>query len=114
MATGAKTSKANEVFGNRLREARLRAKVSQKELGILAKIDPDSSSPRINQYERGVHAPDFLTAERLAAALGVPTPYLYTRDETLAELLLLAAAIPQRKLRVLMKTLREEKRHGHH
>lgn len=106
MATGAKTSKANEVFGKRLREARLRAKVSQRELGILAKIDPDSSTPRINQYERGVHAPDFLTAERCASALGVPTPYLYTRDETLAELLLLLAATPQRKVKALIKALR--------
>ena len=106
MVSGAKASKANEVFGKRLKEARLRAKVSQRELGILAKIDPDSSSPRINQYERGVHSPDFLTAERLASALGVPTPYLYTRDETLAELLLLAAATPQREVKALIKAFR--------
>jgi len=105
MAIGAKTSKANEVFAKRLKEARLRANLSQRELGILARIDPDSSSPRINQYERGVHAPDFLTAERLAAVLGVPTPYLYARDEAIAELLLSAAALPQKGLKALLKSI---------
>jgi hypothetical protein len=34
------------------------------------------------------HLPDFNTAERLAKALGVPTPYLYVRDDMLVALLL--------------------------
>lgn len=58
------------------------------QLGVLAQIDEYSASARINQYERGKHLPDFNTAERLANVLQVPTPYLYTRDDELAALLL--------------------------
>ncbi len=76
------------VIGMRLREARLRAGLSQKKLGILAGIDEFSASPRINQYERDKHTPEFRTVERLAKVLGVPTPYLYCRDNELAEWIL--------------------------
>ena len=71
-----------------MNEARLAAGISQKQLGIAAGIDEFSASPRINQYERGVHVPDFATLERLALVLNVPTPYFYTRDEALAKLIL--------------------------
>lgn len=77
------------MIARRMREARLKAGLSQKMLGIAAGIDEFSASPRINQYETGKHIPDFATAERLAEVLGVPTPFLYARDDQLAELLLL-------------------------
>ena len=76
------------VITKRLHEARLAAGISQKQLGIAAGIDEFSASPRINQYERGVHVPDFATLERLALVLNVPTPYFYTRDDALAKLIL--------------------------
>ena len=76
------------VITKRLNEARLAAGISQKQLGIAAGIDEFSASPRINQYERGVHVPDFATLERLALVQNVPTPYFYTRDEALAKLIL--------------------------
>ena len=76
------------VFSTRLRAARLRRGLTQMQLGVLAQIDEYSASARINQYERGKHLPDFNTAERLAEVLGVPTPYFYTRDDTLANLIL--------------------------
>lgn len=76
------------VVGRRLREARLRAGFSQKQLGVLAGIDELSASPRINQYERGKHTPDFSTVERLARVLKVPAPFLYTRDDELAQVIL--------------------------
>ena len=76
------------VITKRLNEARTAAGISQKQLGIAAGIDEFSASPRINQYERGVHVPDFATLERLALVLNVPTPYFYTRDEALAKLIL--------------------------
>lgn len=80
---------ANEsVITKRLYEARTAAGISQKQLGIAAGIDEFSASPRINQYERGVHVPDFATLERLALVLKVPTPYFYTRDDDLAKLIL--------------------------
>ena len=43
----------------RLKEARLRAGLSQEKLGILAGIDEASASVRMNQYEKGKHTPDF-------------------------------------------------------
>ena len=80
--------KGRSVIGMRLREARLKAGLSQKKLGILAGIDEFSASPRVNQYETGRHMPEFTTVERLAKVLGVPTPYLYCRDNELAEWIL--------------------------
>jgi transcriptional regulator with XRE-family HTH domain len=72
------------VVGNRLREARGRVGISQKQLGIQAGFDPSVASPRINQYETGKHVPDIQTAQRLAEVLGVPAPYLYAEDDLLA------------------------------
>jgi transcriptional regulator with XRE-family HTH domain len=72
------------VVGNRLREARERIGISQKQLGIKAGLDPSVAGPRINQYETGKHVPDIQTARRLADVLAVPTPYLYAEDDTLA------------------------------
>ncbi|CAG4884066.1 XRE family transcriptional regulator [Georgfuchsia toluolica] len=77
------------IVARRLREARVRKGLSQKALGIAAGIHVDSASPRINQYEQGKHAPDFLTIKNLASVLGVPVPYFYSEDELLAELLIL-------------------------
>ncbi len=72
----------------RLKQARTRIGLSQRQLGIEAGIDAFSASPRINQYEKGKHTPDFATAQRLAAVLGIPTPFLYAEDETLADIIL--------------------------
>lgn len=72
------------IVGNRLREARGRLGISQKQLGIKAGLDPSVASPRINQYETGKHVPDIQTAQRLADVLAVPAPYLYTEDDLLA------------------------------
>jgi transcriptional regulator with XRE-family HTH domain len=72
------------VVARRLKEARMRAGISQKQLGIRAGIDPFAASARINQYERGKHVPDIGTAARLCKVLGVPAPYLYAQDDTLA------------------------------
>ena len=71
----------------RLKIARKRLKISQMELGVRAGIDEFSASARINQYERGKHAPDLYTASTLAKVLGIPTAYLYCEDESLAELI---------------------------
>ncbi len=77
------------------------AGLSQKQLGVTAGIDKFSASPRINQYERGKHTPDLLTAERLANVLGVPTPFLYAREDDLAEMIKLfgkLSVVGKRKL----------------
>ena len=71
----------------RLKEARLAAKLSQKELGIAAGIDQFSASPRINQYETGKHTPDFLTLKNLAIVLSVPTAFFHAEEDDLAEMI---------------------------
>lgn len=101
------------VVAKRLKEARERAGLSQKQLGVRAGIDEFSASPRINQYERGKHIPDLLTAERLCKVLNVPPPYLYARDDKLAEWILLfgqADAVGKRGIR--SKALARRKRRG--
>ena len=71
------------------------AGLSQAALGIKAGIDESAASPRINQYEKGKHTPDYLTVERLAEVLDVPVPFLYCRDEELAELILALGKLPK-------------------
>jgi transcriptional regulator with XRE-family HTH domain len=76
------------VVAKRLKEARMRACLSQKQLGIKAGMDEFSASARVNQYERGKHTPDYSTVERIAKVLRVPTPYFYAREDELAKLIL--------------------------
>ena len=72
-------------FPKRLKEARLRKGLSQKQLGILAGVDPSSASPRMNQYEKGVHTPDFQMVRALAKVLEVPTAFLFCEEDELAK-----------------------------
>ncbi|ELZ5869717.1 helix-turn-helix transcriptional regulator [Salmonella enterica] len=73
---------------HRLKKARLRAKLSQERLGILAGIDEATASARMNQYERGTHSPDFSLACKFAEVLKIPACYLYTVEDDLAEIVL--------------------------
>lgn len=95
-------------FAKRLRESREVVGISQKQLGILAGIDPFVASARINQYERGKHIPDLLTAQRLAAELRVPVSYLYEPDDDLAELIRVVGNLPRNEVRSLIQQLRGE------
>ncbi|AQR64841.1 hypothetical protein BXU06_07005 [Aquaspirillum sp. LM1] len=79
---------SSTLFAQRLRACRLQCGLSQMRLGVLAGIDERSASPRINQYERGKHFPDFGTIVRLAAVLGVPAAYFFAEDEQLADWIL--------------------------
>ncbi len=94
-------------IAKRLKQARLKAGLSQKELGIAAGIDEFSASPRINQYERGKHTPDFTMMERLAKALCVPTPFLYASSDDIAELILLFGNLPSRDKKRVIRELRQ-------
>ena len=103
--------KGGAVIGRRLREARLKAGLSQKKLGILAGMYEFSASPRINQYERGKHTPEFSTVERLAKVLGVPTPFLYCREDELADWILTYSGIDRRqRQRVVTRGMRRPSR----
>src|SRR5262245_30117100 len=80
--------KSGSVVAQRLKEARVKAGISQKRLGILAGIDEVSETAPINQHERRKHSPEFSTVERMAKILGIPTPFFYSRDENLAKWIL--------------------------
>ena len=82
------------VFSKRLKEARRAAGLSQEKLGVLAGIDEMSSSARMNQYERGKHAPDFSFVVRLARVLDVPECYLSCSDDDMAAFLVQLHRIP--------------------
>jgi len=61
--------------------------LTQHELGMLAGIDKENASAKLNQYEQGVHVPKFPRLKDLAKALQVPTAYFYAESQDLAELL---------------------------
>lgn len=95
------------VFARRLKEARQRLGISQYALGIAAGIDEMSASPRVNQYERGKHEPDYRMAQRLAEALKVPSAYLYTVEDDLAEVLAILGSLPAEQRRDVLEALRK-------
>lgn len=98
-------------FARRLVEARRRYGVSQKQLGILAGLEPHLASPRINQYEKGTHEPRPEFVRSLAVTLGVPAAYFFTDDDQLSEILLRWKALssPQRRaVQELVETFNPE------
>lgn len=78
-----------QVFGHRLREARLRAGIAQDKLGVQIGLDEGSASARMSRYETGVHEPPFSIAVKLAQALNVPAAFFYCENDDLSKLLLL-------------------------
>lgn len=74
------------MLAHRLKQARLRAGLSQEKLGKLAGIDPISASARMNQYERGKHSPDYQLMCQVADILKMPVSWFYTANEDEARL----------------------------
>ncbi len=95
------------ITGKRLAQARAKIGLSQKQLGINAGIDEFSASPRINQYERGKHTPDFKTIERLSKVLDIPPPYLYAQDNNLAEMILLFNKLSIKEKKKVLKSMQK-------
>ncbi|WP_345863024.1 helix-turn-helix transcriptional regulator [Shewanella algae] len=75
-------------FPKRLKQVRQQVGLSQRKLGIEAGMDPSVSSARMNQYEKGVHQPDFSMVHALSKVLKVPTAFFYCVEDDLAELIL--------------------------
>lgn len=75
-------------FTIRLKEARLKAGLSQEQLGIGAGLDEMSASTRMNRYELGKRVPNTALVRRLALVLNVPLSYFYALDEMEAQLLI--------------------------
>lgn len=86
----------------RLKEARKAKGLSQKQLGILAGIDPSSASPRLNQYEKGIHSPDLNVLRQIAKVLNVPLPYFFCDNDEMAKTIKLLPLINQVDLKPLI------------
>ncbi|URQ87454.1 helix-turn-helix transcriptional regulator [Pseudoalteromonas sp. SCSIO 43088] len=74
---------------SRLKSARKAAGLTQQQLGMALGMEPNTASARMNQYEKGKHAPDFLTMKRIAKELDVPVAYFYCENERISNLLLI-------------------------
>ncbi|MCF7512718.1 helix-turn-helix domain-containing protein [Pseudoalteromonas sp. L23] len=93
----------------RLKEARKAAGYTQQQLGIALGMEPNTASARMNQYEKGKHAPDFTTMKRIADELGVPVAYFYCEDNTLAELIRALGKLTEEEQKELLKALGSKK-----
>lgn len=102
-----KKAQKNSVFSKRLMDARLYMGYTQAQLGVLAGIDEFSASARMNQYERGVHAPDYGMSRRLAEVLEVPTSFFFEEDDLLAALILNYGKLKAQQRKQLFKLSEE-------
>ncbi|EGR4262165.1 helix-turn-helix domain-containing protein [Vibrio cholerae] len=91
----------------RLKEARQKAKLSQKELGVRIGMDEGSASPRMNQYEKGKHTPDVRTLKLISDELKVPLNYFFCEDPESAELAIAIATLSTEKRRLLLKFIHD-------
>jgi len=94
-------------FTERLKEARKRMKISQKELGIKMGMDPSSASGRMNHYETGRHMPVLATLKKLATELNVPVNYFFCESEESATLACLIEKLDEEGKRKLIKLLEQ-------
>jgi transcriptional regulator with XRE-family HTH domain len=85
--------RADKIIAVRLKEARLKAGMSQERLGVAAGIDEMSASARVSQYEHSMHLPGPITLGRIAEALKLPASFFYESDDEIAEALLLFAGL---------------------
>ncbi|MGE6460707.1 helix-turn-helix domain-containing protein [Pseudoalteromonas tetraodonis] len=90
---------------SRLKFARKAAGLTQQQLGMALGMEPNTASARMNQYEKGKHAPDFLTMKRIAKELDVPVAYFYCEDNTLAELIRVLGMLTEKEQKELLVTL---------
>ena len=98
----------NNPLPERLRQARKKAGLSQKDLGIKAGMDEGSASGRMNHYEKGRHVPDMDMLKKLASELGVPLSYFFCEDELSAELVCLFDHLDEQSKLRLVRKLREK------
>jgi len=101
-----------QTFRARLKQARTRVGISQRELGIQAGLDPFVASARMNRYERGAHEPDLAMIGRLAEVLDVPVAYFFAADELIAQLLLAAHVLPLAQRDALLSSVRGDAPHS--
>ncbi|EHA1078461.1 TPA: helix-turn-helix domain-containing protein [Vibrio vulnificus] len=100
-------SKTNP-FPQRLKQARNRVGISQRELGIRLGMDPSSASGRMNHYEKGRHMPDIGTLQKLAQELGVPVAFFFSDSDSSAELACLIEQLNEKEKQALITQLKQE------
>ncbi|HEA15249.1 MULTISPECIES: helix-turn-helix domain-containing protein [Pseudoalteromonas] len=91
----------------RLKQARAKSGITQKQLGILIGMDENSASGRMNHYEKGRHIPDLTTLKKIADELNVPLNYFFCEDETTAELVIEISKLDTEKKLELIKELKK-------
>ncbi|WP_181950963.1 helix-turn-helix domain-containing protein [Pseudidiomarina gelatinasegens] len=94
-------------FAKRLQEARLSAKLSQRELGIRIGFEPSSASSRMNHYERGRHVPDYTIVKLIAEVLEVPPWYFFCDSDEEAIRLIKLARLSEHQVSKIDKLLDE-------
>lgn len=93
----------------RIKAARKKANISQKELGIRIGLDINSASSRMNHYEKGRHTPDIQTLKRIADELNVPLAYLFCESEVMAELNCIIHQLSSDEQKALLNLLKTKK-----
>jgi transcriptional regulator with XRE-family HTH domain len=79
-------------------------------LGIDVGLDQFVASPRINRYEQGRHMPsDLGLVQKIGDLLGVPVPYFFCPDDTMAELIRVLGKMNDDGRKELLKQLEVEK-----
>ncbi|MFW2373454.1 MAG: helix-turn-helix domain-containing protein [Gammaproteobacteria bacterium] len=101
-------------FAKRLKQAREKAELSQKRLGVLAGIEESNASAVMNQYERGTHLPKFPLVRSLASVLNVPTAFFYSDDDELADLLMLFQQLSTKNRSAILDEIRSIKQPGNY
>ncbi|HHQ4567845.1 helix-turn-helix transcriptional regulator [Aeromonas caviae] len=96
----------------RLKAARKATGLTQQQLGMRLGMEQSTASARMNQYEKGKHAPDYQTMQRIAQELGYPVAYFYCDDELLAELICMMAKLSEEEQRELLQQLSIPKHAG--
>ena len=91
----------------RLKTARKRSGITQKNLGVMIGMDESSASGRMNHYEKGRHTPDIGTLRRMAEVLGVPLNYFFCDDDLSAELSLNIQRLSPENKRKLLEVIHE-------
>ncbi len=92
----------------RLKTARKKAGLTQQQLGMRLGMEQSSASARMNQYEKGKHAPDYQTMQLIAAELELPVAYFYCDDELLAELICAISTLKKEEQELLLKKICED------
>nr|WP_314901837.1 helix-turn-helix transcriptional regulator [uncultured Deefgea sp.] len=96
-------------FPARLKEARTIKGLTQLQLGLKLGMDTNSASARMNQYEKGKHAPDYDTMKRTADELGVPVAYFFCESQTDAQLVKTISHLSENDKKKLLEQLQVAK-----